>query len=84
MGGGKGLIILRVRAGLSKEAAFKLNPKNPTRVGQTESEVGHLDRGNSVDQASEEIKHMHLKEQTGQSGRHTVPEGWQEWRLKRQ
>lgn len=28
IGGGKGLIILRVRKRLSKEADFKLNPKN--------------------------------------------------------
>lgn len=40
MGEGKDLIRPRVREGFSKEAAFKLNTKEPVTVSQIKSEVG--------------------------------------------
>lgn len=68
MGGGKGSLRPRVREGFSKEAAFKLNPKEPVAVGQIKSEVDLPGGGNGTDQASEAVKHVHLVEQMVRSG----------------
>lgn len=55
---------MRFREGLSKEETFKLNSKKPVGVGQVKKVAGLSDRGKSRGQASEEVKHTHLEEQT--------------------
>lgn len=66
---------MRFREGLSKEETFKLNSKKPVGVGQVKTVAGLSDRGKSRGQASEEVKHTHLEEQTVQHSCCSVPEG---------